>query len=235
MARRQAMKSPEALHIFFGGAGALRALKSHDFTAAETRTIEAAIASARSANPDIGLLREADAIIERAKAAATPADSSRNDFTPRREEGSISSLSGHFTPPEEREGKPDWDPTGRGLFGYLMWRYRWKHFYAPILTLIAVLILFLVVKLFPTVGNEVRSSGFIGMNTGSYEEAQRLCRETGAELPADPGEILSNVRKMNASQLELGYWLRDGRVYIPKNDTVKARDELQHWFICVER
>ena len=75
----------------------------------------------------------------------------------------------------------------------------------------------------------------MGINTGSYGEARQICRETGETLPSAPEEILRNVRKMNASQLELGYWLRDGRVYIPKSDTVRARDKLQHWFICVEK
>jgi len=229
------MKSPEALHIFFSGPGALRALKSYDLTATETRTVEAAIASAQSANPDIDLLREANAILERAKGATAPPSSPAGGFAPHGEEESLSGLSGHFTPIEERERKSDLNPTGRGLFGYLMWRYRWKHFYAPILTLIVVLIILFIVKLFPTVGKEVRSSGFMGINTGSYEEARQICRETREALPAAPEEILSNVRKMNASQLELGYWLRDGRVYIPKSDTVTARDKLQHWFICVEK
>jgi hypothetical protein len=228
------MKSPEALHIFFSGPGALRALKSYGLTAAETRTIEAAIASAQSANPDIDLLREADAILERARAAATPTDPPARGFAPHAGEESISSLSGHFTPPEEREQKSELNPMGRGLFGYLMWRYRWKHIFVPLFTLIAVLILLLVVKLFPTVGKEIRSSNLLGINTGSYEEARQICRDTGEQLPAGPEEILAKVKKLNASQLELGFWLRDGRVYIPKSDTVKTRDKLQHWFICVD-
>ena len=153
---------------------------------------------------------------------------------PHRNEESLSSLSSHFTPPEEREQKSELNPMGRGLFGYLMWRYRWKHIFVPIFTLIGILILLLVVKLFPTVGKEIRSSSLLGINTGSYEEARQICRETGEKLPADPEAILREVKKLNPSQLELGFWLRDGRVYIPRSDTIKARDKLQHWFICVD-
>jgi hypothetical protein len=104
----------------------------------------------------------------------------------------------------------------------------------PIFTLIGILILLLVVKLFPTVGKEIRSSSLLGINTGSYEEARQICQDTSEKLPADPEAILRRVKKLNPSQLELGFWLRDGRVYIPGSDTVKARDRLQHWFICVD-
>ena len=225
-------KSPEALQIFFSGPGAARALREYRLTPAQRRTIEEAMASARGLTPDLDLLHRADLILQAAPRIEEESPPSSPALSDTGE--SLRDLSGYFPHDDSRKHRPFWKAPRRGLLDYLIWRHRWRNLYAPLISLAIMLIIYLLFMLFPSLGWRTVSSGFLDMNTARYAEARKICRDLDQKLPATPEDLLRHLDKLNDSQSALGYWLRDGRIYIPKDHSTLPGDKRLHWYICVE-
>ncbi len=227
-------KSPEALRIYFSGPRVLKFLESNDLTVHESRVLEKAMATARTLNPDLQLLEEADAIVQRyeeGEATASPSTHTAHRSTPIHGESELAQLSKEM--PKEQEFEPD----RRTFLGYMIWRWErrwtWRHFYAPIITALLVLIVYLFVSHSDWAKNQIRSRD-IFLNSYRYEEAVEVCDKVGKRLPADPDELLANVRSIPQYKAQQGYWLEGRKIYYPATRETKDGDEYFHWTICVE-
>ena len=221
-------KSPEALRIYFSGPRVLKFLESNRLTVHESRIIEKAMATARTANPDLGLLEKADAIIRKIEHP----ESAESEQSPRREtippaEGSLAQLSREMSETESFE------PDRHTFLGWLIWRWKWENFYAPIITLGIILLLYFVATHSVWVKNQIRSSDTF-LSCYRYNEAARVCRMVRKRLPADSEELLSHLEKIPDYKARQGYWLRGGSVYFPDSGKVQPKDKYLHWTLCVE-
>ena len=226
-------RSPEALHIYFSGPAPRRVLESPRLGTRDRQTIEAAIASARTPNPDLELLRRAEAIIlgldQRAEEEAIPPK-----HTTGSQERTLASLSGDFNPREELE------PDRHSLFGrYLRWqrrRYLWRTYIAPLVVLGLILLAYLLVTRVPGVKEHLQVSDTLPIpaNSARYEEAVQRCRRVGKHLPRTVDELEKRLTTIPNYKAETGYWLADGRIYLPAQRDTRPRDNGFHWIVCVE-
>lgn len=226
-------KSPEALRIYFSGTQAAKALAEGNFTAEEARIIEAAMATARTPNPDLDLLREADAVLHR---TVPDASEMRHGTRPgeRRSyhESSLAQLSKEMEIPESSDTVP------HSFLGYVIWRWerrwRWRHIYAPIITLVLILLTSLIVTRCSFVQDRLKASPKLSIiNFTRFDEAQKRCEKIGQKLAATPKEILERIGSLDEIEAEWGYWLRDGRVFVPKSYQTLPADNRMHGFVCV--
>jgi len=227
-------KSPEALRIYFSGTQPAKALSEGDFTVREAKIIEAAMATARTANPDLSLLQEADAILHRPSADEGVHAGERSDAADETlyNESPLAELSKEMEPPESFE------PDRHTFIGYLMWRWerrwRWRNIYSPIITLVIILLAALVVTKCSFVQDRLKTSpGLSIINFTRFDDAKNRCEKIGQKMAATPEDILSRLDMLNEPEAEIGYWLRDGRVFIPKTNKIIPADERMHGFICI--
>jgi len=227
-------KSPEALRIYFSGTQPAKALAEGDFTVREAKIIEAAMATARTTNPDLSLLQEADAIIHRPSADEGVHAGGKGDAADETlyDESPLAELSKEIPPPESFE------PDRHTLIGYLMWRWerrwRWRNIYSPIITLVVVLIVGLVVTKCSFVQDRLKTSPTLSIiNFTRYDDAKKRCEKIGQLLAATPDEILARLDTLSDIEAEFGYWLRDGKVFIPKTHQIIPADDRMHGFVCV--
>ena len=226
-------RSPEALRIYFSGPAALKLLESKELSAHESKIIEAAIATAQTANPDLKILREADAVVQRLEHPR--GETERDVWSPAGpDESSLASLSGDFNPEKELE------PSRHTMLGrYIRWqqrRYRWRTFYAPIVLLGIIFVAYLLVTRVPGVKERLQVSDALPIpaNSAQYEEAVARCEKIGKHLPDSVDRLKSRLSKIPDYKAGTGYWLSDGRIYIPAKDTTVPRDKGFHWIVCVE-
>jgi len=220
-------KSAEALHLFFSGNAAAHLLERSDLGNREIRIIEAAIQTARSNNPDIETMREADKIIagirknrntiNRPPSTSFPGYASSHET----ELGRLSSLEHHA----------DVDPLGNpdSLLGYFYRDYQLHAVYGP------ALILLLILGLGWYIGDEDENLGErVGLNALHFSQARQRCRASGKRLPGNAEEVAAHLLRLREGRDRLGYWLRDGHIYYPLEDRTTKADEKVHLSLCLD-
>ena len=212
----------------------MKFLESNDLTVHESRILEKAMASARTLNPDLKLLEEADAIVRRyeeGEATEYPSIQTSHSPGPVYGESELAQLSKEI--PKEQGFEPD----RRTFLGYMIWRWerrwKWRHFYSPIIPFFLILRIYLFVSHSEWAKNQLRSSD-IFLNSYRYDEAVEVCKKVGKRLPADPDELLANTRSIPQYKGQQGYWLEGKKIYYPEKREIKKGDQYFHWTICVE-
>ncbi|WP_457607748.1 hypothetical protein [Nitratifractor sp.] len=224
-------KSPEALRIYFSGPAALKFLESNDLTVHEVKVIEAAMATARTANPDLDLLREADAIVHRVSHPAAEEPRERREPERAFAESPLASLSRPMPRPGEEE------PNPRTFLGYLQWRARWEQrqmILVPLITFGLIFLAFLILKYVPGAQERLFTANSLPFSSAHYEEAVERCSKLDKRLPETVEELQESLDGIPDYKAKTGYWIGDGRVYYPATGEVKAKDRLLHWVVCVE-
>ncbi len=227
-------KSPEALRIFFSSQAPLRALSQGEFSQKEKKLIQAAILSAKTPNPDIELLRQADALLrlysKRSNSASKKRPSPAFSKHIRYGEGELAQLS------KEMERAEDIVSDRRTLWGWLYWRWKWKHIYAPIITLLLILTLSMIVTKCSFIKDRIKASPKFGiLNFTRFDDAKRRCEKIGQSLASTPKQILERIDSLDKTKAQWGYWLRDGRVFIPDTYKIIPADKRMHGFVCVPK
>jgi len=220
-------KSVETLRVFFSGRGARDFLATQQLSTREQKLIEAAMATARTANPDIALMREADTLIREIQSregagkpfASVPKERGRvyNDT----ELGRMSSL----------RFRPDYDPLGNpdSLQGYYYSNWLKENIYGPI-----IILLLIAGAWWYTGSSDSDISGIFGLTAAKFPVARYHCEKNGQRLPENPEEIRERLKVLDEGRDRLGYWLGDGRVYYPLSDETKKADERVHHTLCIE-
>jgi hypothetical protein len=227
----ESKKSAESLRIYFSGPAPRRFLQHPDVTTSERRTIEAAIATAGSAAPDLGLMRRADRLIRLYRETHSPSEidrqrAQRPDFA-ESEMARYSSL----------RNRPDTDPVGdpRTFRGSLYDMFKRRTIYTPIASIALFFLFWFLYDHMPGVREEAERSDHLFFNIADYPVARYKCKAEGKRLPRTPEELSRQVEMWNEGKARLGYWLDGGRVYLPLEDRIVPADERMRWYLCVEK
>jgi hypothetical protein len=226
----ESIRSPEALRIYFRGPAPRRFLERSDITVRETRVVEAAIATAGSAAPDLETMREAERLIRLHREEYPPSGprsgrEERPDFA-ESEMARYSSL----------RNRPTYDAAGdpRTLRGYLYDNFKRRTIYAPIVIFALFFLFWFLYDHLPGFREEVESSDALFFNITHYPLAHYKCKAKGKRLPRTPEELSRRVMAWDEGKARIGYWLDGGRVYLPLEDRIIVPpDEMMRWYICI--
>jgi hypothetical protein len=180
--------------------------------------------TARTPNPDIELMRKADALVreirERNSFAELPLRKERRVFS-ESEIGRYSSL--QYYAEKDPLGNPD------TLLGYFYREFKINTLYGPIL----VLLLMAGAWWFFGSGDGNELGSVLGLNATKFPMARYHCEQAGKQLPANADVIRERLPRLDEGRDRLGYWLADGRVYYPLTDETLRADERIHLYLCV--
>jgi len=225
----ESTKSAEALRIYFSGPAPRRFLERSDLTVKESRLVEAAIATAENAVPELETMRKADRLIRRHRDAfhasdSLPGETERPDFA-ESELARYSSL----------RNRPDHDAAGdsRTLRGSLYDNFLRRTIYAPILIFALFVLFWFLYDHLPGFRRELESSDRLFFNIAHYPLARSRCEAEGKRLPRTPEELSRQVMRWDEGKARIGYWLDGGKVYLPLEDRIVPPDKMMRWYICV--
>jgi len=211
-------KSPETLRVFFTGRAVMRFLKSNRLGIRQSKIIEAAVKTAHTPNPDLAILEEADRLIKQLENRKSKID---NQIHSKKRAGNNARLRGKQA-----------EKYQNNLMKWISREYSWAHILAPVLALGILLISAQFVAHSESAKNHIVSDIF-ALNAERFPVAIEYCRENGKYLPENPDQIMDNMKKINTAKAKMGYWLRDGKIYLPLSGSIIPPDRRVHWFICV--
>jgi len=226
----ESMRSPEALRIYFRGPAPRRFLKDSRISARESRVIEAAIATAGTADPDLDTMREAERLIRLHREEAFSSDSyQRKEERPDFAESEMARYS-------SLRNRPTYDAAGdpRTFRGYLYDNFIRRTIYAPIIIFALFFLFWFLYDHLPGFRDEVESSDALFFNIAHYPLAHYKCKAEGKRLPRTPEELSRQVMAWDEGKARIGYWLDGGKVYLPLEDRIIVPpDEMMRWYICI--